>query len=386
MLNNSFLFPLKLSLLIMSVIPAFNCHSEKMPETTATLPNQSAFTAAVNGKEVNLFIIKNKSNMQAALTNYGARLVSLLVADKNGKVSDVVLGFDSLQQYQQSTEPYFGATIGRYANRIAKGTFSIDGKTYSLPINNGGNTLHGGIKGFQDVVWNATQPDSSTLIFTCFSKDGEEGFPGNLNVKVTYSLTNNNELKIDYEATTNKKTIINLSNHAFFNLNGAGSGTILNHLLQINANAYTPIDSTLIPTGKIEWVEKTPFDFRQLTAIGTRINDKNEQLKYGKGYDHNFVLNHTASPLHYAAKAIGNESGIVMEVFTTEPGLQFYSGNFMEGKNKMRHEKNDEFRTAFCLETQHFPNAPNQPEFPSTILKPGELYKTTTIYKFSIQK
>jgi aldose 1-epimerase len=369
----------------MSVIPTFSCHAGKMPEAF-TLPNQNAFAAVVDGKKVSLYLLKNQNNMQAAITNYGARLVSLLVTDKNGKTTDVVLGFDSLQQYQHSTEPYFGATIGRYANRIAKGTFSLDGKIYSLPTNNGVNTLHGGKKGFHNVVWNAVQPDSSTLILTYFSKDGEEGFPGNLNVKVTYSLTHNNELTIDYEATTDKKTIINLSNHAFYNLNGAGSGTILNHLLQLNANDYTPIDSTLIPTGKIALVKETPFDFRQFTAMGARINDNNEQLEYGKGYDHNFVLNNSASFLHYAATAIGNETGIVMEVFTTEPGLQFYSGNFMDGKNKLRYRNRDEFRTAFCLETQYFPNAPNQPQFPSTILESRQQYKTTTIYKFSIQK
>jgi len=300
---------------------------------------------------------------------------------------DVVVGLNSVKEYANATEPYFGATIGRFGNRIAKGRFSIDGKTYTLFTNNGPNTLHGGKKGFQHVVWDAVQPDDSTIILSYLSKDMEEGFPGNLQVKVTYSITGENEFKCEYRANTDKKTIVNLTNHAFFNLNGEGSGVITDHLLQINADRYTPVDSTLIPTGKIEEVVSTPFDFRKPMKIGARINDNNEQLKYGRGYDHNFVLNaNKINGLDHAATVIGDKSGVIMDIFTEEPGLQFYSGNFMQGKNIFKTGGRDDHRTAFALETQHFPDAPNQPGFPSTILEPGETYHTISIYKFSITK
>ncbi len=349
-----------------------------------SLPDKKAFEQIIDGKQTDLYVLKNKNNMQAAITNYGGRLVSLLVTDKNGNLTDVVIGFESVNGYKNSTEPYFGATIGRYGNRIAKGKFTLDGKTYTLPLNNGPNTLHGGKKGFQDVVWDAKQLGDSALELTYLSKDGEQGFPGNLNVKVTYSLNDSNELKIHYEATTDKKTVVNLTNHAFYNLNG--SGTILNHLLMINADKYTPVDSTLIPTGKIETVKGTPFDFTNETAIGARINDSNQQLKNGKGYDHNFVLNkNKTSGLNLAATVLGEKSGIFMQVFTQEPGLQFYSGNFMQSKNTLRNGK-DEFRTALALETQHFPDSPNEPSFPSTVLEPGKTYSTTSVYKFSVKK
>ena len=353
------------------------------------MPEPKAFQQTIDGKETGLYLLKNKDGMQAAITSYGGRLVSLIVPDKEGKATNVVVGFDSVQQYKNSTEPYFGATIGRYGNRIAKGQFAIGNPSpgsgqvqYQLSINNGPNTLHGGKNGFQYKVWDAKQLNDSTLELSYLSKDGEEGFPGSLNVKVTYSLTNDNGLKCEYEATTDKATIVNLTNHAFFNLNGEGSGTIEDHLLQINADNYTPVDSTLIPTGKLERVGGTPFDFTTLTEIGKRINENNEQLNNGKGYDHNFVLNGTG--MKDAAKVIGNKTGIVMEVWTEEPGLQFYSGNFMQSKNKLR-KGLDDFRTAFCLEAQHFPNSPNEPGFPSTILHPGETYHQTTIYKFSIK-
>jgi aldose 1-epimerase len=300
------------------------------------------------------------------------------------RLTDVVVGFGSVEAYEKSTEPYFGATIGRYGNRIAKGKFNLDGKTYTLFTNNGANTLHGGKKGFQYVVWDAKQLNEHTLELSYLSKDMEEGFPGNLDVKVTYTLTDDNELKIDYLATTDKKTIVNLTNHAFFNLNGEGSGTILDHILQVEADNYTPVDTGLIPTGKNMSVEGTPFDFRTPTAIGARINEENEQLKNGKGYDHNFVLN-AHGPLALVASVQGDKSGILMEIYTDEPGLQFYSGNFMESKNTFKNGSNDDFRTALALETQHFPDSPNQPAFPSTELKPGETYKTSTIYKFSVK-
>jgi aldose 1-epimerase len=324
--------------------------------------------------------LRNKSGVKAVFTPYGGRLVSLEVPDNKGKMTSVVIGFDSVDGYRRSTEPYFGATIGRYGNRIAKGRFSLDGKTYRSSINNSPNTLHGGKNGFQSVEWHAEQPDDHSVVFTYLSKDGEEGFPGNLEVKVTYSLTDSNQLKMEYEAGTDKPTVINLTNHAFFNLNGEGSGTILNHILWINADQYTPVDSTLIPTGEKTAVKGTPFDFTKAKPIGQNINDNNEQLKSGRGYDHNFVLRGEGMKL--AAVATGDRTGIRMEVYTDQPGLQFYSGNFMAGKNKLR-KGTDDFRTAFCLETQHFPDSPNEPSFPSTVLKLRELYHSVSVYKFS---
>ena len=351
---------------------------------TAIADLSAGFDTTINGNEVRLFTLKNKKNMEASLTNYGGRIVSLLVPDSSGKLVDVVVGFDRVSDYVTSTEPYFGATIGRYGNRIAKGSFVIDGKTYQSSINNAPNMLHGGKMGFQNVVWDAEQTNDQTLVLTYLSKDMEEGFPGNLKVKVTYTLTDDNELKIDYEATTDKITVVNLTNHAFFNLNGEGSGNILNHTLEVNADKYIPVDTTLIPTGKILPVDGTPFDFRKMVAIGKRISEDNEQLKNGLGYDHNFVLNRSnTNGLQAAATVTGDKSGITMQVLTTEPGLQLYSGNFMQSKNTFKSGVKDDFRTAFCLETQHFPDSPNQPSFPSTLLKPGETYRSTSVYKFS---
>ncbi|HJW17677.1 MAG TPA: aldose epimerase family protein [Flavisolibacter sp.] len=351
------------------------------------LPDPAKFSDTINGKATQLYVLKNHNGMSAAFTNYGGRLVSLLVPGKDGKPVDVVVGFDSQEGYQKATERYFGGTIGRYGNRIANGKFSLNGKEYTLSVNNGRNTLHGGKNGFQEVVWDGSQPNDSTLILNYLSKDGEEGFPGNLNVTVTYSLSSDNELKMDYKATTDKKTVVNLTNHAFFNLNGEGSGTINDHVLQVNASNYTPVDSTLIPTGKIEPVAGTPFDFKQPVAIGKRVNDNNEQLKFGKGYDHNFVLDNTKQPgMIHAATINGDKSGITMDIFTTEPGLQFYGGNFMQAQNTFKGGAKDDFRTAFCLETQHFPDSPNQPSFPSTVLLPGKEYHSNSVYKFSLAK
>lgn len=345
------------------------------------------FDTTLSGKKVSLFILKNHEGMEAALTNYGGRIVGLWVPDKQGKSVDVVVGFKNVVDYIHSTEPYFGATIGRYGNRIAKGTFRLDGKKYFLSINNGPNTLHGGKSGFQSVVWDASLLNDSTLQLRYLSPNMEGGFPGNLHVKVTYSLTGNNGLLCDYTATTDQKTIINLTNHAFYNLNGEGSGTILNHELQINANRYTPIDSTMIPTGAMASVEGTPFDFRLPKTIGARIGENNQQIQYGRGYDHNFVLNPTrGDSMRHAATVTGDKTGIVMDVYTVEPGLQFYSGNFMQGKNTFADGSKDSYRTAFAMETQHFPDAPNHPNFPSTELKPGIVYHTTSLYVFSVKK
>ena len=385
---------LQLLLPFMAVIAACNSSTsgnKSSEDSTGTnqvsVPDKKAFQASIDGKETNLFLLNNKNGARVAITNYGGRIVGLWVPDKNGKLTDVVVGLDAVEKYQNSTEPYFGALIGRYGNRIAKGKFELDGKSYTLFTNNGPNTLHGGKKGFQDVVWDAHQVDDSTLELSYLSKDMEAGFPGNLSVKVVYTLTDENELKIDYRAETDKKTVVNLTNHAFFNLNGEGNGTILNHTLQINANKYTPVDSTLIPTGEIVSTAATPFDFAGMHKIGERIDANNEQLKNGKGYDHNFVLNvPEQGKLFPAAKVVGDISGITMEVLTVEPGLQFYSGNFMQGKNTFKSGAKDDFRTAFCLETQHFPDSPNQASFPSTELDPGKVYKTSTVYKFYVQE
>lgn len=357
-------------------------------EVVTKLPARSGFTDSIDGKPTDLYLLKNSKGVSLAVTNYGGRFVGLLVPDKTGKLRDVVVGFKTLQEFVNSSEPYFGATIGRVGNRIAKGKFSIDGKKYTLFTNNGPNTLHGGKKGFQSVVWDAQQPNDSTLILSYLSEDGEEGFPGNLQVKVTYALNDRNEVTMDYEATTDKKTVVNLTNHAFFNLNGEGSGTINNHVLQINADSYTPVDATLIPTGKIEPVAGTPFDFVKPAIIGSRLDTLgNVQLKYGKGYDHNFVLRTTGvAGLNTAASIVGDQSGIVMEIATVEPGLQFYGGNFMQSAHTFKGGSKDDFRTAFCLETQHFPDAPNQPYFPSIILEPAKTYKSFSVYKFSVQQ
>jgi aldose 1-epimerase len=353
--------------------------------SSITLPEKKSFQSTVDGKPTDLYILKNSNGMTAAVTNFGGRIVGLWVPDKNGKMTDVVVGFKSLQEYIDAGERYFGAAIGRYGNRIAKGRFTLDGKEYTLFKNNGPNTLHGGKKGFHDIVWTATQPNDSTLVLTYLSKDMEEGFPGNLDVRMTYTLTSQNEIRFDYRATTDKRTVVNLTNHAFFNLNGEGSGTINNHILQVNADRYTPVDSTLIPTGELAPVENTPFDFRKATAIGARVDQQHEQLKFGKGYDHNFVLSDRPSvAMVNAATITGDKSGISMSIYTKEPGLQFYGGNFMQSLHTFKGGVKDDLRTAFCLETQHFPDSPNQPSFPTTVLEPGAVYETSSIYRFSV--
>ncbi|MDR0793896.1 MAG: galactose mutarotase [Chitinophagaceae bacterium] len=361
--------------------------SSKKDSAQYTLADKKDFTQTIDAKPVGLYVLKNQG-IEATITNYGGRLVNLLVPDKNGNPTDVIVGPGTLQQFIDSKEPYYGATIGRYGNRIAKGKFTLDGKTYTLAINNAPNSLHGGKKGFQYVIWNAEQPSDSVLTLSYLSKDGEEGFPGNLNVKVSYTLTKDTTMRIDYEATTDKPTVCNLTNHAYYNLNGYNAGTAMNHILQMYANSYTPVDSTLIPFGKIEPVAGTPLDFTTPQSIGARVNDTNNiQIKNGKGYDHNYVLNQNAgNALQKAATVKGDKSGIVLTIFTQEPGLQFYSGNFMHGKNAMKGNSNDEYRAAIALEPQHFPDSPNQPQFPSTELKLGETYKTTSIYKFSVEK
>lgn len=348
------------------------------------LPPASDFQETIAGKESALFILKNQNGLMAAFTNYGARWVSMLIPAQGYEVRDVVIGFDSLKGYLNSSEGYYGATVGRYANRIAKGKFALEGKEYTLATNNPPNHLHGGIRGFHDVIWKLQEVTDNSLKLSYMSSDGEEGYPGTLNVSVTYLLTEDNELQVTFEASTDKTTIINLTNHAYFNLNGQGSGTILNHKLQLNANAYTPIDITSIPTGIIEPVEGTAFDFREEMRIGQRINEPSEQLTNGSGYDHNFVLNKKDAEYLLAAVATGDLSGIQMEVFTTEPGIQLYTGNFMNNENILKGGFTDGKREGFCLETQHFPDSPNQPAFPSVVLRPGERYFTRTGFRFSL--
>jgi aldose 1-epimerase len=320
--------------------------------------------------------------MQVAITNYGGHLVSALVPDKTGKLVSVVLGFDNMEGFQKAAGNFYGATIGRYGNRIAKGKFTLEGKEYTLAINNNPNSLHGGRKGFDKVVFDAKQTNPQTVELTYLSKDMEEGYPGNLQTKVTYHLTDNNAIEISYEATTDKTTVVNLTNHSYFNLNGEGNGTILDHQVKINADGYTPVDKTLIPTGVIEPVKGTPFDFSKTKTIGQDITADNQQIKFGPGYDHNFVLNKHNIKTSIAT-VTGDKTGIVMDIYTEEPGLQFYSGNFMNGSNAIRGGGKDGLRSAFAMETQHFPDAPNQPNFASTTLKPGQVYKTQTIYKFT---
>lgn len=359
-----------------------NTKSDKVNDTTVAADTLK-YNTTIDGKNVKLFTLKGKDGALVTITNYGGRIVSLLVPDKDNKLVDVVLGYDSIGAYRKKGEPFFGALIGRYGNRIGKGKFTLDGKNYQLQLNDGPNTLHGGTDGFFSKVWDAKQIDDHTLELTYVSKDGEAGYPGQLDVKVVYSLSDDHALKIDYTATTDKATVVNLTNHAYFNLNGEGNKTILDHELTIAADSITPVDSTLIPTGKLLAVSGTAFDFNKAKTIGKQIDDKEEQLAFGKGYDHNFALkkHDDQTPV---ATVKSTSTGIKMEVYTTEPGLQFYSGNFLTGADQDgKGGKSYPHRSAICLETQHFPDAPNHPNFASTVLKPGETYKTSTTYKFS---
>lgn len=337
---------------------------------------------------VTVYKLRNSHGAETQITNYGGIVISLKVPDRNGKFDDVVLGFNTAQDYVKKNDPYLGAIIGRYGNRIAKGRFTLNGVEYKLAVNNGENHLHGGIKGFDKVVWTGRQirtKDGPAVVLTYLSKDGEEGYPGNLRVRVVYTLTNKNELKIDYSATTDKDTVLNLTHHSYFNLAGEGNGDILNHLLTINADRFVPTDAGSIPTGELRKVAGTPFDFLASTAIGARINQDEEQLKLGNGYDHTFVINGTPGQLRLAATARESTSGRVMEVWTTEPGMQLYTGNFLDGSLTGKSGKPYPRRSGFCLETQHYPDSPNQPSFPTTTLKKGATYKSTTIYRFITQ-
>ena len=372
----------KIFLVLITVALLAGCQSEKKQ---LPLIDTAGFGTTIDGKAVTLFTIENENGMTAQITNLGGRLVSLWVPDKNNEFADVSLGFKTAKEYVAAKERYYGATVGRYGNRIAKGTFVLEEDTFKLDCNNGVNTLHGGSTGFCERVWEGNKIAPNKLELKYLSVDMEEGYPGNLDVKVVFEITAQNELKIEYFATTDKATPVNLTHHSFFNLAGEGSGTINDHLLYINADNYTPVDSTLIPTGEIAPVEGTPMDFRQPTAIGARVNETFEQLKYGFGYDHNWVLNAADEGLTHAATLKEPVSGRVMEIYTNEPGLQFYGGNFMDGSDVGKFGKAFSYREALCLETQHFPDSPNYPDFPSTILQAGKEYYSICIYRFKAE-
>jgi len=345
---------------------------------------REAFQKEVDGKKVDLYTLKAGTAMVVKITNQGGKIVQLLVPDKDNNLGDVVLGYETVDQYVTGRAS-FGAIIGRYANRIAKGRFTLNGREYQLPVNNGPNHLHGG-KGTHFLVFDARQLDERTLQLIYNFKDGEEGYPGNTSLKVVYAVTDDQELRITYEAVTDRPTVVNFTNHAFFNLAGEGRGDILDHELTINADRFTPIDATSIPTGELRAVKGTPLDFTRPARIGARINDSDEQLKFGTGYDHNYVLNKTAGELTFAARLSDPVSGRIMEVYTTEPGMQLYTGNFLTGKAPNDLGKGGKpypGRGAVCLETQHFPDSPNKASFPTTVLNPGQWFTSTTVYKFS---
>jgi aldose 1-epimerase len=360
------------------------CHVEKRAMPTVT---ERPFGKLPGGAETRLFTLDNGRGMRATVTNYGAIVTSLVVPDRAGRGADVVLGYDSLEGYLRAT-PYFGAIVGRYANRIGHARFTLDGKAYILAANDHGNSLHGGLKGFDKLPWDGEAFHDSAqagVRLHLVSPDGDEGYPGRLDVVVTYALTDSNELRVTYLATTDKPTVLNLSHHGYFNLGGHASGDILGHEVMLAADRFTLVDSSLIPTGELRAVAGTPMDFRTAAPIGARIAQDDEQLRFGKGYDHNWVVDGPAGTLRLAARVHDPRSGRVMEVRTTEPGIQFYSGNFLDGSNIGKGGVAYLHRAGFCLETQHFPDSPNHLAFPSTVLRPGQEYRSTTVYRFSAQ-
>ncbi len=354
---------------------------------------KAAFGKTPDGTPVEIYTLRNSKGAEARIMTYGGIVQKLTMPDKNGKFADIVLGFDTLDGYTRDSYvkscPYFGALIGRYGNRIGGAKFTLEGQTYTLATNNGPNSLHGGIKGFDKVVWTAVKadvgPEGPRLVLNYLSKDGEEGFPGNLNVTATYTLTDDNELKLQFSATTDKPTVVNLTHHSYFNLAGQGNGDILGHLVYIKSDKTTPVDAGLIPTGEFADVTGTPFDFRKPTAIGARINDPNTILQYGPGYDHNWVINKPSGQFGLMARVVEPNSGRVMEVSSDEIGLQFYAGNFLDGTLTGKGGKVYQRRSAFCMEPQHYPDSPNKPNFPSVELKPGQTYHNTIVYKFSAE-
>ncbi|WP_329905201.1 aldose epimerase family protein [Porphyromonas pogonae] len=340
------------------------------------------FSGKIDSKEVRLYSLVNKNGAEAHIINQGAKIVSLMIPSDKGFV-DVVIGHDCLEDYIHSEEAYFGAICGRYANRIARGKFSIDDKEYTLAVNNGPNALHGGIKGFNSVIWDAKQLADNKLELNYTSKDGEEGYPGELKVKVTYTLSDQNELAIDYEATTSQPTVLNLTNHSYFNLSGNGDSSVHDHILEINAKQYLPTDETAIPYGKPEDVAGTPMDFTTPKEIGERIDEKTDQLVWARGYDHTYILDKPQRKLGFCARCYSPKTNIVMEVYTDQPGVQLYTGNWMSGNMRGKHDARYPARAAFCLETQHYPDSPNRPDYPTTRLNPDEKFESTTVFAFS---
>lgn len=374
-------------LALIAVVGCTNKQQETpLEETTLSGLKRTDFQSVVNGDSTDLYLLKNANGMEVTVTNYGGRIVSVMVPDKEGNMQDVVLGYDSIADYMAVNND-FGATIGRYANRIANGKVTIEGIEYDLPTNNFGHTLHGGPNGFHKQIFKGMQPDSQSVVLTYLSVDGEENFPGNLNVKVTMTLTDDNAIDIAYEAETDKETVVNLTNHSYFNLSGDPSQTILDHMLTIHADEYTPVDRTFMTTGTIEKVEGTPMDFRTAMAIGEKIDQYDfEQLKNGDGYDHNWVLNTKGDVSMVAASVWSPVTGIRLDVYTNEPGIQIYSGNFLDGTATGKKGITYQKRAAVCLETQKYPDTPNKPDWPSAYLKPGEKYTSRCIYKFSVQE
>lgn len=365
------------------VLMVFGCAQQE--QATVGISNED-FSTEYEGKTIELYTLKNDNGVVCQLTNFGARVVTLFTPDKNGDLGDVIVGYGTGEGFVEKAENFYGAIIGRYGNRIGNAVFTVDGVEYELEKNDGGNHLHGGRNGFHRQVWDVESQSESEIVFAYVSADMDSGFPGTIDVKVKYTLTNDNELKIEYFATTDKKTILNLTNHTYFNLKDAGRTPILDHMLYLNADRYTPVDGGLIPTGELAEVAGTPFDFNSLTAIGARIDAENEQLKIGNGYDHNWVLNTGNDVSKMAAKVVDPETGRTMEVYTNEPGIQFYSGNFLNGRVAGKYDISFDFRSALCLETQHFPDSPNKEEFPSVIVNPGDEYYSICIYKFGVEE
>ena len=381
MTHKTIIFPLFLLIVFVSTSLGREAASAKREV------RKESFGKTGDGRPVDLYTLTNSKGVEVRAMTYGGIIVSIRVPDKNGKVADIVLGHDKVDGYLVNP-PYLGAIVGRYANRIGNATFTLDGVKYSLAKNDGQNSLHGGTVGFNKVLWEGNEFKNAKgvgVAFSYLSKDGEEGYPGNLKVKVSYTLTDENQLIVDYEATTDKATPLNLSQHSYFNLAGEGSGDILRHELTLNSDRFTPVDKTLIPTGEMRAVQGTPMDFTKPTAIGARIDDNYEQLVIGKGYDHNFVINRKDNNLALAARVHEPTSGRVLEVYTTQPGVQFYSGNFLDGTITGKQGHVYQRRNGFCLETQHFPDSPNHPDFPSTILRPGTTFHSQTIFKFSTE-
>lgn len=375
---------------------SIQCKESKKVETIEKLESKGAIKSGIvksgfgnskDGTLIEQYTLRNGNGVEMKVITYGGRITSLKVPNKNGEIENVVLGFDNIEDYQKDN-PFFGALIGRYGNRISKGKFTLDGNQYTLATNDGLNHLHGGVNGYDKVIWTAEpieEEENQSLKLTYLSKDGEEGYPGNLKITVTYSLTKDNAVVVDYKASTDKKTVVNLTQHAYFNLTGDFSNDILGHEIVINADTYLPVDTMLIPTGEIRAVEGTPFDFTSAKKIGQDIYTNNEQLKFGKGFDHCWVLNGEKGDMRFVASAYDETSGRLMEVYTEEPAIQFYTGNFLDGSLPMPNGGTYAHRTGFCLETQHYPDSPNQKSFPSVVLNPGEKYETKTIFRFSVK-